>query len=392
MTDPRLPVATTQRTMFLHHSLHPGDAALNGPFAYEIVGEVDPERLRAAAQQAVRASAALNMTFRTVGGEVVGYPNSARAYRVVLERLGDDPVANAEQVARHVARRADTPMPPYRWPLYEVRVWTGAGRVYLAVVASHLVFDAASLWLLFDLLQDRFGVTVELSKFRELATASQADRPRTVPELARRYLAEIQQVRKQGPYRLGGYSFGGTVALELALQLRAAGEPVTQLLLIDAAPAHSGRGWTERELCEQAAALLLSELGVDPATLPAEAAPASFAELVALARRPEWSSGTAQAYQRQLTIWLHNVNAAAGYRPEGVFDGETILFAATDPVPEHLRQLGVPAVNHTVWGRHLTRKPRVVPVPGDHFSIFRNPEQLAALATAVDAALAASTR
>ncbi|MGA5729147.1 amino acid adenylation domain-containing protein [Streptomyces seoulensis] len=55
----------------------------------------------------------------------------------------------------------------------------------------------------------------------------------SVEEVARRHLAEILRVRPHGPYRLGGWSFGGVVAFELAARLRARGEEVTLLAVLD---------------------------------------------------------------------------------------------------------------------------------------------------------------
>jgi thioesterase domain-containing protein/NRPS condensation-like uncharacterized protein len=47
------------------------------------------------------------------------------------------------------------------------------------------------------------------------------------------YLAEIQRIQPQGPYNFLGYSFGGMVALEIAHRLRALGEKVELLGLLD---------------------------------------------------------------------------------------------------------------------------------------------------------------
>ena len=57
----------------------------------------------------------------------------------------------------------------------------------------------------------------------------------TIPAMAACYLDQIRQVQANGPYFLGGYSFGGVVAFEMAQQLAAAGEEVALLVLFDAA-------------------------------------------------------------------------------------------------------------------------------------------------------------
>lgn len=58
----------------------------------------------------------------------------------------------------------------------------------------------------------------------------------TVPGMARDYTAAMRAVQPRGPYLLGGWSFGGHVALEMACQLVAAGEQVAGLVLFDTLP------------------------------------------------------------------------------------------------------------------------------------------------------------
>ncbi|MCA1587041.1 MAG: phosphopantetheine-binding protein, partial [Acidobacteria bacterium] len=54
-----------------------------------------------------------------------------------------------------------------------------------------------------------------------------------VEDMAAHYLNELRSVQPQGPYMLGGFSFGGVVVFEMAQQLVAQGEEVSLLALID---------------------------------------------------------------------------------------------------------------------------------------------------------------
>jgi amino acid adenylation domain-containing protein len=54
-----------------------------------------------------------------------------------------------------------------------------------------------------------------------------------IEEMAAHYREEIQALQPKGPYFLGGYCMGGTVALEIAQQLRRAGESVGLLALLE---------------------------------------------------------------------------------------------------------------------------------------------------------------
>jgi thioesterase domain-containing protein len=55
-------------------------------------------------------------------------------------------------------------------------------------------------------------------------------------EMAADYVAQIRTVQPAGPYRLLGWSFGGVLAHEVAVQLQAAGEEVPVLIILDTYP------------------------------------------------------------------------------------------------------------------------------------------------------------
>jgi amino acid adenylation domain-containing protein len=57
--------------------------------------------------------------------------------------------------------------------------------------------------------------------------------PQRVEEMAELYLQDLCALQPEGPYYLGGYSFGGYVALEMARRLLAAGSEVRILALLD---------------------------------------------------------------------------------------------------------------------------------------------------------------
>jgi thioesterase domain-containing protein len=60
-----------------------------------------------------------------------------------------------------------------------------------------------------------------------------AELPETDLEaMAAAYVASVREMQPHGPYLLGGYCFGGWVAIEMARQLRSSGESVEALLLI----------------------------------------------------------------------------------------------------------------------------------------------------------------
>ena len=59
--------------------------------------------------------------------------------------------------------------------------------------------------------------------------------------MAAHYLEAIRTVQPTGPYRLGGYCYGGVVAFEMASQLRAAGEAVELVAILEGYAPRSSR-------------------------------------------------------------------------------------------------------------------------------------------------------
>jgi acyl transferase domain-containing protein/thioesterase domain-containing protein len=93
------------------------------------------------------------------------------------------------------------------------------------------------------------GLGGNVLNFRDLARELGADQPffglqafglngidkphESIEEMATHYLREIRGVQPEGPYYLGGFSGGGTVAFEMARQLKAEGEEVPLVIFLD---------------------------------------------------------------------------------------------------------------------------------------------------------------
>lgn len=56
---------------------------------------------------------------------------------------------------------------------------------------------------------------------------------KTVESFAADYIIQLKKILPKGPYLLGGFSFGGVLAFEMAIQLQKAGEEVPFLALLD---------------------------------------------------------------------------------------------------------------------------------------------------------------
>lgn len=97
-----------------------------------------------------------------------------------------------------------------------------------------LIHDGTGEVLGYRTLARRLGVERPVYGFQWAGPAAGEAGALTVEALATRYVQELSHAQPQGPYYLGGYCGGGTVAYEMAQQLTARGEHVALLALIDA--------------------------------------------------------------------------------------------------------------------------------------------------------------
>ncbi|HYT29071.1 MAG TPA: thioesterase domain-containing protein, partial [Ktedonobacteraceae bacterium] len=75
--------------------------------------------------------------------------------------------------------------------------------------------------------------------------------PPTIKEIAAAHIEALRAIQPKGPYLLGGFCNGGLMAYEMARQLRAAGESLDMLLLIDpASPPHSRTRRAYTRICD----------------------------------------------------------------------------------------------------------------------------------------------
>ncbi len=181
----------------------------------------------------------------------------------------------------------------------------------------------------------------------------------TVERLAADYLCLLRERQRSGPYRLAGLSFGGLLALEMARQLRMAGEVVDCVLMFDTARplrlVPEGLQWLRRQGHRLARGRLplAARLGRGRVTVaPPQAAGGEGPDAELLRARE-------RLYQR----------ARRAYQPRP-YDGLVML----------VRALETEALTPDMGWQDVLSRLVVREVPGDHLSILRAPQvqQLAA--------------
>ena len=82
-------------------------------------------------------------------------------------------------------------------------------------------------------LADRIGDTVSFAVIEPYNLYHPDDIRHSIRNIATNYIRILKDYQPQGPYILGGWCYGGVVAHEMACQLRAAGEDVQHLIMLD---------------------------------------------------------------------------------------------------------------------------------------------------------------
>ena len=202
-----------------------------------------------------------------------------------------------------------------------------------------------------------------------------AARRRDIRALASHHVAQLRQVRPQGPYTLGGWSSGAMVAFEMAAQLEAAGETVSEVFLLDGpAPFDHGEVADDRLL-----RWFLDDLALD---LPvervdgAEVSGLPLAEQLRTALSRFESPRALELDPDQLVpsfeIFRDLIVAGNRYRPPIVSADLTVVRVQEDVVDEFSVH---PHRDDEAWGwrEHTRGRVRCERVPGTHHSFLRDP-------------------
>jgi amino acid adenylation domain-containing protein len=206
-----------------------------------------------------------------------------------------------------------------------------------------------------------------------------------IEAMAADYLAALREVQGEGPYRLGGWSMGGLVAFEMARMLAAAGEEVELLALVDTRPPRGDSPAVAPAAGGRLAGFML-HLGLSPERIATfEEGSAALAPGERLRRA--WEAARVAdvvpddldfpRFERLWSVFRANAAAASAYRPGPCASDLLLVFAEDRPEPA--------APEAARWEALTTGTVRVAAVPGDHFTVVREPHVRALAALFADA-------
>lgn len=184
----------------------------------------------------------------------------------------------------------------------------------------------------------------------------------SVYALAKRYISAMKERGFGSPYLLGGSSFGGLVAYEMAQQLQSHGEDVRLVIMIDTpAPRQMPRNLTDSAAILQY--LLQGQLSLSLEKLRSLPAQAQIDYALEEARL----QGKGNALPPHLGIpmfqtWIAHQEATFAYRPEAYRD-DVVFFQHTEPMENF------PSNPSEAWESLIEGAMRIHHVPSNHISM-----------------------
>ncbi|MEQ8464169.1 amino acid adenylation domain-containing protein [Coleofasciculus sp. E1-EBD-02] len=196
-----------------------------------------------------------------------------------------------------------------------------------------------------------------------------------IEDMASYYIEAIREIQPQGPYLLGGWSFGGVVAFEMAQQLHSSGEQVALLALIDSsAPHHNSQAmevdtaatlaWFAKDL----GSYFGKELDVSVSALQSLAPDEQLSYVLKRARAANVVLPDAGVVEirRLLEVVLANRQAERSYTPV-VYPNQITLFRAEE---SFWLENSDPAMG---WNQLTDGGVKVHTISGNHYTLVKEP-------------------
>ncbi|KAF9995649.1 hypothetical protein BGZ80_003847, partial [Entomortierella chlamydospora] len=180
----------------------------------------------------------------------------------------------------------------------------------------------------------------------------------SVEEMAKDYLAHVCKIQPHGPYHLLGWSFGGTVAHSMAVELEKQGEKVALLAMMDSVCDFSVYGDDDEEEYEQDEKEYVQHLS-------------HFAGKSSI-------GGGLTLQERVMPISANNSDLAGRFKPS-VFGGNVTYFRAAVPSRDK-----APLVDPASWAPYVRGEMAVYDVACKHLEMDK-PENIAVVGAVVAA-------
>ncbi|EJP86579.1 thioesterase domain-containing protein, partial [Bacillus cereus] len=219
------------------------------------------------------------------------------------------------------------------------------------------------------------GVKRPFYAFQSLGLESEETILTNIKEMANFYIKEMQNVQEEGPYIIGGWSFGGVVAFEMARQLVEKGIKVEAIILLDTwAPDiyNDSSEWDDlavfmNDLMKQYNLEVSEELILGYKNLSMQDERIRYV-ISYLKNHSKFKQDIqVEDLEKMIQVFQTNLNAYRSYQPEKL-DQDILLFTANHPHKENNH-----AEDDTLfWGKYVQKELKVIELNATHYSMMQS--------------------
>ncbi|MEC2970633.1 thioesterase domain-containing protein, partial [Bacillus cereus] len=192
----------------------------------------------------------------------------------------------------------------------------------------------------------------------------------SVEEMAVRYIEEIKQVKKEGPYALLGWSFGGIVAFEMARKLEELGDKVSFLGLLDVHPIEQGKEILSLNIKNAFEELekFNDQLGIEKISFEQMSEEQLIESLLKkfTLNKNSCQQNFEDPMMNKLKVMIANRYAYLKYNCKQKIKADIFLFNAS------INDIH-PLVDYNRWNEYTSGEVYALQVPGSHLSMLEKP-------------------
>lgn len=205
------------------------------------------------------------------------------------------------------------------------------------------------------------------------------------------YLDEIKKYQKEGPYIIGGYSFGGNLAYEMAVILQEQGERVEQVIMFDSHPPLAYTDYQEgsiryNEVLPDILISYFNNAKIEP-ELKKSFMSKEMHEIISLMKddkiikTPLSTADLLIFFER----WIFSHQLLKSHQIQGIVQSDLLIFVGTEVEDTGiLKQLQIKQTSKDEWNRYFSGDVHQIKVEGNHYSMFGVDEFAKGLAESFD--------
>lgn len=200
---------------------------------------------------------------------------------------------------------------------------------------------------------------------------------KNMEQLAKVYLDEIIKIQKNGPYIIGGYSFGGNLAYEIVAQLEDMGKLVEKVIFFDSHPPLAYNSYNGEDVnYDKVLPIIINSYLNNKNNTPINIEKfkgKDFKNIIENINPKAMMDGliTEEDMKYFYDKWIYNHMLLKNHKPVKKVNANAVIFKATENEDEYiLNTLKIKVCDKELWRNYINGNIEVIDVSGNHYSMF----------------------